>query len=191
MTLWRCAICGCDFDEAQAKRQAAQAGARRERRARRKLQVRESPRKRRRVIRPKGYRRRYRWLRVPRELAWRCRECGCMFKAAQAKRRRRGEREIRSLKTKTCSAERLSRQGHPALGTGAPRGGQGVRAPGLPQDALEALLRAARGGGTLPGPAAPEGWKAKFRQQQVARPGHEPLPGPSRRVAPWPSAKPP
>ena len=33
-----------------------------------------------------------------------CRECGCTFKAAQPKRRRRGEREIGSLLAKTCSA---------------------------------------------------------------------------------------
>ncbi len=57
------------------------------------------------MILAKGYwRRRYRRLRVPREQAWRCRECGCGFAEAQAKRRRRGEREIRSLKARTCSA---------------------------------------------------------------------------------------
>ncbi len=47
---------------------------------------------------------RYRRLRVPRELVWRCQECRCSFREAQAKRRRRGEREIRSLKARTCSA---------------------------------------------------------------------------------------
>ena len=57
------------------------------------------------MIRPKGY-----WLRRYRRLrAWRCRECGCTFKQAQAKRRRRGEGEIPD---------------YPALGARAPRGCQ-------------------------------------------------------------------
>jgi hypothetical protein len=43
-------------------------------------------------------------IRLPRERAWRCRECGCSFEEAQAKRRRRGEREIRTLLARTCSA---------------------------------------------------------------------------------------
>jgi hypothetical protein len=43
-------------------------------------------------------------LRVRRELVWRCRECNCSFAKAQAKRRRHGERAIRSLKARTCCA---------------------------------------------------------------------------------------
>ena len=138
MTTWRCVICGCDFDQAQAKRrrrrepfirsivvqtcsraceeqrQSARVKVRRERRALRKRRVTtvhtkrrsfSKVRRRRRVIRPEGYwLRRYRRLRVPREQAWRCRHCGCSFAQAQAKRRRRAEREIRSLLAKTCSA---------------------------------------------------------------------------------------
>ncbi len=61
-------------------------------------------RPRRRRTRPEGYwRRRYRRLRVPREQAWRCRECGCTFEEAQAKRRRRGEPPIKSLLARTCA----------------------------------------------------------------------------------------
>lgn len=61
--------------------------------------------RRRRIISREGHwLRRYRRLRVPRELAWKCRECGCSFKTAQVKRRRRGEQEIRSLLARTCSA---------------------------------------------------------------------------------------
>jgi rubredoxin len=129
MTTWRCLVCGCDFDEAQAKRrrrheppigsvvvqtcssaceekrEAARAQARRERRARHERRVHRVRKRRRNATRPRGYwRRRYRRLRVPRELAWRCRECNCTFAEAQAKRRRHGERAIRSLLARTCSA---------------------------------------------------------------------------------------
>ena len=129
MTTWRCRVCGCDLDEAQRrrrrrheppigsvvvqtcskaceeKRQAARAEARRERRSRREPRVRRVRRPRRSPTKPKGYwLRRYRRLRVPRELVWRCRECNCSFAEAQAKRRRHAERPIRSLNARTCCA---------------------------------------------------------------------------------------
>lgn len=132
MATWRCVTCGCNFDQAQAKRRRrheppiatvrAQTCSRteadrmrrlrQERRVRKpkirpqRQRVRKVRRKRQRsIVGREGYwlRRRYRRLRVPRELAWRCRECGCSFKMAQAKRRQRGEREIKSLLARTCS----------------------------------------------------------------------------------------
>jgi rubredoxin len=129
MVHWHCSECGCGYDEAQTKRrrrgeppigsvivqtcsraceekrQDRLERARQERRARERRRAGGARRRRRRTTNPSDYwRRRYRRLRAPHERSWRCRECGCSFSEAQAKRRRRGEPAIRSLKMRTCSA---------------------------------------------------------------------------------------
>jgi rubredoxin len=107
VTTWRCVICGCDFDEAQARRRRRHeppiSSVKVQTCSRACEEKRQAARDE--TTRPKGYwLRRYRRLRLPRERSWRCRECSCSFGEAQTKRRRRGEQEIGSLKARTCSA---------------------------------------------------------------------------------------
>jgi hypothetical protein len=93
----RCVICGCDFDRPQAKRRRRHEPPITSVKVQTCSRTCEEKRQRRRVIRPESYwLRRYRRLRLPRERAWRCRECGCSFEVARTKRRRRGEQEIQS-----------------------------------------------------------------------------------------------